>query len=128
MAEPLQSAGPEHSEAVQQEYQETATKYKEIAYSAYNQTLETRNIFLQLKSTIDGLNQYGTEATNIGQGLLKEIAAQMETEQATAVARVESAKENRIKSLEQVQKTVSLVLIIALSAGALISILLAPAV
>jgi len=106
-------------------YRETATKYKEIAYSAYNQTLETRNIFLQLKSTIEGLNEYGTEATNIGHGLLTNITAQMEKEQAAAVSKVETAKENRIKSLERVQKTVTLVLIIALSAGALISILLA---
>lgn len=106
-------------------YRETATKYKEIAYSAYNQTLETRNIFLQLKSTIEGLNEYGTESTNIGHGLLKSITAQMEEEQAAAVVKVETAKENRIASLVQVQKTVTLVLIIALSAGALISILLA---
>ena len=41
------------------------------------------------------------------------------------MAQVETAKENRVKSLERVQKTVTLVLIIALSAGALISILLA---
>jgi len=106
-------------------YKETATQYKEIAYSAYNQTLETRNIFLQLKSTIEGLNEYGTELTTIGQGLLQSIRAQMEKERKAAETKVEQAKENRIKSLEQVQKTVTLVLIIALSAGALISILLA---
>jgi len=106
-------------------YKETATQYKEIAYSAYNQTLETRNIFLQLKSTIEGLNEYGTELTAIGQGLLQSIRAQMEKERKAAETKVEQAKENRIKSLEQVQKTVTLVLIIALSAGALISILLA---
>jgi len=106
-------------------YRETATKYKEIAYSAYNQTLEARNTFLQLKSTIEALNQYGTESTTIGHGLLTSIAAQMEKEQAAAVSKVETAKENRTKSLERVQKTVTLVLIIALSAGALISILLA---
>ena len=106
-------------------YLETATKYKEIAYGAYNQTLETRNIFLQLKSTIEGLNEYGTEATSIGHGLLKSIALQMEKEQTAAVDKVETAKQNRIESLARVQKTVTLVLIIALSAGAFISILLA---
>ena len=109
----------------QKVYRETATKYKEISYSAYNQTLETRNIFLQLKSTIEGLNEYGTELTNIGHGLQQSIADQMEKEQAAAVSKVDTAKENRIKSLERIQKTVTLVLIVALSAGALISILLA---
>jgi len=106
-------------------YRETATKYKEIAYSAYNQTLETRNIFLQLKSTIEDLNEYGAELTSVGHGLLASITAQMGKEQTAAVSKVETAKENRIKSLERVQHTVTLVLIVALSTGALIAILLA---
>ncbi len=104
---------------------QTATKYKDIVYSAYNQTLETRNIFLQQKATTEGLNEYGTALTSTGQDLMKSITVQMNKERADAVAKVERAKKDRIKSLEQVQKTVTLVLIIALGAGALISILLA---
>jgi len=106
-------------------YEETAIKYKEIAYSAYNQTLEMRNIFLQLKTNIESLNEYGTELTKIGRGLLQSISARMEKEQAAAVSKVKTAKQNRLESIERVQKTVTLVLITALGVGALISILLA---
>ncbi len=106
-------------------YIETAKQYKAIVYSAYNQTLETQKLFTQEKETSDRLNEYGTVMTSTGQSLLKSITEQMNAERTAAVAKVQTAKEDRIKSLDRTQKTVTLVLFIALSVGAVISILLA---
>ena len=49
----------------------------------------------------------------------------MNAERIASVKKVEKAKENRIKSLASVQKTVTLILVLALGIGAMISILLA---
>ncbi len=106
-------------------YIETAKQYKKIAYSAYNQTLETQKIFTEEKATSERLNEYGTILTNTGQSLLKSISERMNTEQSAAVAKVQTAKEARIKSLDRVQSTVTLVLIIAIGTGVVILILLA---
>ncbi|MCP3955463.1 MAG: chemotaxis protein [Desulfobacterales bacterium] len=106
-------------------YIETANQYKKIAYAAYSQTLETQATFAEEKATSERLNEYGTVLTSTGQNLLKSITEKMNKERSAAVAKVQAAKEARIESLDRVERTVMLVLVIALGAGALISIFLA---
>jgi len=106
-------------------YIKTAAAYKAAVYSAYDQTLETQKLFTQQKATTERLNEYGTVMTNAGNSLLKNISDQMNAEQVASVKKVETAKDNRTKSLASAQRTVTLILLIALGAGGAISILLA---
>jgi len=106
-------------------YLQTAEAYKAAVYSAYDQTLATQKFFTQQKETSERLNEYGTVLTNTGNRLLKNISEQMNAEQIASIKKVDQAKENRIESLASVQKTVALILVLALGAGAAISILLA---
>jgi len=106
-------------------YLQTAETYKKAVYSAYDQTLETQKLFTQQKKTTERLNEYGTVLTSTGDNLLKNISTQMNAEQAASVKMVDKAKDNRVKSLASAQKTVTLILVLALGAGAVISILLA---
>ncbi|NNK85799.1 MAG: chemotaxis protein [Desulfobacterales bacterium] len=106
-------------------YVQTAEAYKKAVYNAYDQTLATQKFFTQQKETSEHLNEYGTVLTSTGNRFLKNISEQMKAEQMASVKKVENAKENRIKSLAKVQKTVTLVLVLALGIGAMISILLA---
>ena len=106
-------------------YLETAQKYKETIYNAYDKTLETRNLFIQQKETTERLNTYGTTLSTTGNRFLKSIADQMSAEQAVSVDRLQKAKEVRGASLAKVQKTVYWILVIALGSGVLVSILLA---
>ncbi len=106
-------------------YIKTAAEYKKIAYSAYKLTLETQQIFTREKNTSERLNEYGTILTDTGKSLLASIAGQMKAEQAAAVDKVRRAKAERIASLARVRKTVTIVLVVAIATGALISILLA---
>jgi methyl-accepting chemotaxis protein len=106
-------------------YSETAQKYTDTIYAAYNQTLETRDIFVKLKETTGRLNEHGTVLTNTGKSFLKTIAEQMNAEQTASAAQLQKAKENRLASLAGVHKTVLWILVIALGSGAAISILLA---
>jgi methyl-accepting chemotaxis protein len=103
----------------------TAETYKEVIYNAYNQTLETQELFTQQKETSERLNEYGTILTSAGKDLLSSISDRMTAEQEASAKRVENAKDNRSISLANVKKTVTLILLIALGTGALISIVLA---
>jgi len=106
-------------------YLQTAEAYKAAVYSAYDQTLATQKFFTQQKETSERLNEYGTVLTSTGNRLLKNISEQMNAEQIASTKKVDQAKENRISSLASVQKTVALILVLALGTGAVISILLA---
>ena len=106
-------------------YLETAEAYKKVIYSAYDQTLETQKIFTQEKATSERLNEYGSVLTSTGDNLLKSISAQRDAEQVASVKKVEMAKENRATSLASAQRTVTMILVIALGIGAVVSILLA---
>lgn len=106
-------------------YMEAAEKYNEIIYEAYEQTLETRTLFSQQKETTERLNNYGTILTETGNGLLEDIAEQMDTEQKASIATLQAAKEKRIESLARAQKSVRWILVVTLSCGGLISIILA---
>ncbi len=106
-------------------YLQTAEAYKAAVYSAYDQTLTTQKLFIQQKETSERLNEYGTVLTSTGNLLLKNISEQMNAEQIASIKKLDKAKENRISSLASVQKTVALILVLALGTGAVISILLA---
>ncbi|MFH1982347.1 MAG: methyl-accepting chemotaxis protein [Pseudomonadota bacterium] len=106
-------------------YLETAQKYKDAIYSAYRQTLETRDIFIQQKETTERLNEYGTLLTSTGNSFLKSISDQLNTEQAASAAHLQKAKEDRLTSLSRAKKTVFWILVIALGSGGAISIFLA---
>ncbi|HHE55121.1 MAG TPA: hypothetical protein ENL21_05015, partial [Caldithrix abyssi] len=106
-------------------YLQTADAYKAAVYSAYDQTLATQKLFKQQKETSESLNEYGTVLTSTGNRLLKNISEQMNAEQIASIKTVDKAKENRIRSLASVQKTVALILVLALGTGGVISILLA---
>jgi len=106
-------------------YVQTAEAYKKAVYSSYDQTLETQRLFTQQKETSEHLNEYGSVLTSTGNLFLTNISEQMKSERIASVKKVEKAKENRIRSLADVQKTVTLILILALGIGAVISILLA---
>ena len=104
---------------------ETAKAYKDIVYNAYDQTLATQKLFIQQKETTEHLNEYGAVLTSTGNQLLSSISGQMKAERTASVEKVEKAKANRVSSLASAQKTVTMILVIALGTGALISILLA---
>jgi methyl-accepting chemotaxis protein len=106
-------------------YVQTAEAYKKAVYNAYDQTLATQKLFTQQKETSEQLNEYGTVLTRTGKLFLTDISEEMKAERIASVKKVEEAKENRIRSLADVQKTVTLILVLALGIGAVISILLA---
>jgi methyl-accepting chemotaxis protein len=106
-------------------YIKTAEAYKKVAYSAYDQTLETQKLFTQQKQISERLNEYGTALTNTGKTLLNKISEQMNAERIASVKKVEKAKESRISSLASAQKSVTLILVITLGTGMVILILLA---
>jgi methyl-accepting chemotaxis protein len=106
-------------------YKEAAQKYKEIIYRAFDQTLETRDLFIEQKEMSDRLNAYGTVLTRTGNSFLKRIAEKMGAEQAASAAKLKEAKETRMDALARVRKTVFWVLVITLVSGAAISLFLA---
>jgi len=106
-------------------YVQTAEAYKKAVYSSYDQTLETQRLFTQQKETSRIEITAPVPSTSTGNRLLKNISEQMNAEQIASTKKVDQAKENRISSLASVQKTVALILVLALGTGAVISILLA---
>ena len=106
-------------------FEQAAETYKAVIYSAYDQTLMTQKLFNQQKDTSERLNAYGMVLTGTGKKLVNGIAQQMDAERIASVNKIEEAKENRIASLTKAHKSVFLILVIALGAGAVISTLLA---
>ena len=106
-------------------HMQTAETYKVVVYSAYDQTLATQELFTQQKETSERLNAHGAVLTSTGNYLLSNISEQINAEQIASVKKVEKAKETRINSLASAQKVVTLILVLALGTGAVISILLA---
>ncbi len=106
-------------------YLEAAQKYKEIIYKAFQQTLETRDLFVQQKETTERLNDYGTVLTSTGNSFLRGIVDQLNAEQAAADAKLQKAKETRTVSLARVKKTMLWMLMVTVGAGAAVSIFLA---
>jgi len=106
-------------------FEQAAETYKAVIYSAYDQTLMTQKLFNQQKDTSERLNAYGMVLTGTGKKLVNGIAQQMDAERIASVNKIEEAKENRIASLAKAHKSVFLILVIALGAGAVISTLLA---
>jgi len=106
-------------------YMRAAVGYKDIISKSYDQTLETQKLFTQQKEVSERLNEYGTVLTSTGKQLLGQINAQMNTVTIASSKTIENAKQSRISSLVDAQKTVTMILVFALGAGALISVLLA---
>ena len=106
-------------------YVRAAESYKEVITKAYDQTLETQNLFTQQKEVSERLNEYGTVLTSTGKQLLGQINDQMNAVRIASADTIENAKQSRINSLAQAQRTVTMILVFALGVGAIISVLLA---
>ena len=106
-------------------YMRAAESYKDIISKTYEQTLETQNLFTQQKEISERLNEYGTVLTSTGQQLLGQINDQMNAVTIASAKMIETAKQSRISSLADAQKTVTMIMVAAIAAGALISVLLA---
>ncbi len=106
-------------------YLRTAESYKEVITNAYDQTLATQKLFTQQKEVSERLNEHGTIMTSTGKLLLDQIGEQMNAIRTASGKTIEKAKESRISSLARAQKMVTLVLVLALGIGAIVSILLA---
>ena len=106
-------------------YIETAKQFKKIAYSAYNLTLKTQELFTLEKKVSERLNDYGTVLTSTGASLLNKISAEMTAEQEILATIVRKAKKDRITALDRVHKTVMIVLVLGLGGGTVLFVFLA---